>query len=172
MLLHWIDFYCGEINRMVAPKFACNVIAIAILTGVTFLHGCQSQAKPTFDHNISPLENALIDSINVNGPGDRYVINKVNISDEVVDWYTISLTSGSAYSALSESGSGRVGAGSVVQFCGWGDFLGLSIFTEYPYLCKRGDGLIFGVTKHGWVHLYGTGEISGQRISIKKPAQS
>jgi hypothetical protein len=115
------------------------------------------------------LEAALIDSIDKNGPGDRYVINKVNVSEEVVDRYTISMTSGSAYSALSESGSGRVGAGSVVQFCGWGEFLDIPIFTESPYLCKRGDGLVFGVTKYGWVHLYGTGEISGTRISLKKP---
>jgi hypothetical protein len=111
----------------------------------------------------------MIEFINTNGPGDRHVINKVKISDEVVDWFTISLTSGSSYSALSESGSGLVGAGSVVQFCGWGDFLGIPIFTEYPYLCTRGKGLVFGVTKHGWVHLYGTGEIAGTRISIKKP---
>ena len=154
---------------MVMSKLAHSFAAIAILISATFLNGCQSPGKPTFNHNISPLENALIDSINNNGPGDRYVINKVNVSDEVVDRYTISLTSGSTYAAISESGSGRVGAGSVVQFCGWGEFLDISIFTESPYLCKRGDGLVFGVTKYGWVHLYGTGEISGTRISIKKP---
>lgn len=154
---------------MVTSKLAPNLAVIAFLVSASFLSGCQLQGKPKFDHNVPPVENALIDSINTNGPGDRYVINKVNVSDEVVDWFTISLTAGSPYAALSESGSGRVGAGSVVQFCGWGDFLGLAIYTEYPYLCKRGDGLIFGVTKHGWVHLYGTGEVSGTRISHKKP---
>ena len=154
---------------MVASKVAGIIAVIALVASATFLSGCQTQGKPTFNHNVSSLENAMIDTINNNGPGDRYVINKVTVSEEVVDWFTISLTSGSDFSALSESGSRMVGAGSVVQFCGWGDFLGLSIFTEYPYLCKRGDGLVFGVTKHGWVHLYGTGEISGTRISIKKP---
>lgn len=154
---------------MVASKLVANVAIITLLLSATFLKGCQTQEKPTFHHNVPPLETAMIDSINLNGPGDRYVINKVNVSDEVVDWFTISLTYGSDYSALSDSGSGMVGAGSVVQICGRGDFLGLSIFTEYPYLCQRGKGLIFGVTKHGWVHLYGTGEISGTRMSFKKP---
>jgi hypothetical protein len=144
-------------------------VATAFLASAVFLNGCQTQEKPTFHHNVPPLENALIDSINQNGPGDRYVINKVRVSDEVVDWFTISLTAGSSFSAASDSGSGSVGEGSVVQFCGWGEFLGIPIFTEYPYLCKRGNGLVFGVTKHGWVHLYGTGEISGERISINKP---
>jgi len=142
---------------------------IAFVIGATFLTACQSPGTASFSHNISPFENALIDSINTNGPGDRYVINKVNVSDEVVDRFTISLTSGSEYAALSESGSGRVGAGSVVQFCGWGEFLGIPIFTESAYLCKRGEGLVFGVTKYGWVHLYGTGEVAGRRISIQKP---
>ena len=146
-----------------------NFALAAFLLGAVFLNGCQMQAKPTFYHNVPPLENAMIEFINNNGAGDRYVINKVNISDEVVDWFTISLTSGNPYSALSESGSGTVGAGSVVQFCGWGEFLGISIFTEYPYLCRRGEGLVFGVTKHGWVHLYGAGEIAGTRIALKKP---
>jgi hypothetical protein len=154
---------------MITSKLIHSIAVIAFLISASFLSGCQSQGKPAFSHNIPPLENALIDSINNDGPGDRYVINKVNVSDEVVDWFTISLTYGSDYSALSDSGSGMVGAGSVVQICGRGDFLGLSIFTEYPYLCQRGKGLIFGVTKHGWVHLYGTGEISGTRISFKKP---
>jgi hypothetical protein len=154
---------------MVTSNLTGKLAVIALLLGAGFLSSCQTPEKPTFYHNISPLENAMIDSINQNGPGDRYVINKVNVSDEVVDWYTISLTTGRAYTALSQSGSGRVGNGSVVQFCGWGEFLGLSIFTEYPYLCRRGEGLIFGVTKHGWVHLYGAGEIEGTRIAIKKP---
>ena len=154
---------------MVMSKSTHYFTAMAILIFATFLNACQMQAKPTFNHNISPIENRLIDTINTNGPADRYVINKVNISDEVVDRFTISLTSGSPYTALSESGSGSVGAGSVVQFCGWGEFLDLSIFTEYPYLCKRGNGLVFGVTNYGWVHLYGTGEISGTRISLQKP---
>lgn len=154
---------------MLASKLAGNFAVMAFLTCAALISGCQLQGEPTFHHNVSPLENAMIEFINTNGPGDRYVINKVNISEEVVDWFTISLTSGSPYSALSESGSGRVGAGSVVQFCGWGEFLDIPIFTEYPYLCKRGKGLVFGVTKYGWVHLYGTGEIAGTRISIKKP---
>ena len=154
---------------MVTSKRVRNFALIALLMITAFVNGCEVQRKPTFHHNVPPVENALIDFINANGPGDRYVINKVNVSDEVVDWFTISLTSGSPYAALSESGSGAVGAGSVVQFCGWGDFLGLSIFTEYPYLCRRGEGLVFGVTKYGGVHLYGTGEISGTRISIDKP---
>lgn len=154
---------------MVLYKFTAWVAAIALLVSATLLSSCQTRQKPTFHHNISPLENAMIDSINKNGPGDRYVINKVNVSAEVVDWYTISLTTGRAYTALSQSGSGTVGSGSVVQFCGWGEFLGLSIFTEYPYLCRRGEGLIFGVTKFGWVHLYGSGEIAGTRISLKRP---
>lgn len=154
---------------MVTSKLVHNLAIIALLLGATFANGCQMQQKPTFHHNIPPVENALIDFIDLNGPGDRYVINKVNVSDEVVDWFTISLTSGNPYAALSESGSGTVGAGSVVQFCGWGEFLGISIFTEYPYLCRRGEGLVFGVTKYGWVHLYGSGEIAGTRISAKKP---
>jgi len=154
---------------MVTSKLVHNFAVIALLISASFANGCQMQQKPTFHHNIPPVENALIDFINLNGPGDRYVINKVNVSDEVVDWFTISLTSGNPYAALSESGSGTVGAGSVVQFCGWGEFLGISIFTEYPYLCRRGEGLVFGVTKYGWVHLYGAGEISGTRISVKKP---
>jgi len=154
---------------MVTSKLVHNFAVIALLISASFANGCQMQRKPTFHHNVPPVENALIDLINVNGPGDRYVINRVNVSDEVVDWFTIALTPGSPYSALSESGSGTVGAGSVVQFCGRGDFLGLSIFTEYPYICSRGEGLVFGVTKYGWVHLYGTGEISGTRISVEKP---
>lgn len=154
---------------MATSKLAHSFAGIAFLTSAIFLNGCQSPGKPTFNHNISHLENTLIDSINSNGPGDRYVINKVNVSEEVLDRFTISLTPGNAYSAISESGSGRVGAGSVVQFCGRGEFLDISIFTESPYLCKRGDGLVFGVTNYGWVHLYGTGEISGTRISLKKP---
>lgn len=148
-----------------ARKFALA----AFLLGTVFLNGCQVQGKPTFNHNVPPLENAMIEFINSKGVGDRYVINKVNVSDEVVDWFTISLTSGDSYAALSESGAGTVGAGSVVQFCGWGEFLGISIFTEYPYLCRRGEGLVFGVTKYGWVHLYGAGEIAGTRIALKKP---
>lgn len=154
---------------MVTSKALPNLAVMAVLLGALFSQGCQLQEKPTFNHNISPLENSLIELINQNGPGDRYVINKVNVSEEVVDWFTISLMTGRSYSALSESGSGMVGAGSVVQFCGWGDFLGIPVFTEYPYLCKRGDGLVFGVTKYGWVHLYGAGEIAGTRIAIKKP---
>jgi hypothetical protein len=154
---------------MVTSKLTHNLALIAVMLCAAFAHGCQLPGKPTFNHNVPPLENSLIELINVNGPGDRYVINKVNVSDETVDWFIISLTSGRSYSALSESGSSTVGSGAVVQFCGWGDFLGLSIFTEYPYLCKRGQGLVFGVTKHGWVHLYGAGEIAGTRMSIKKP---
>ena len=154
---------------MTTSKLTHGFALIAFLIGALFLNGCQSTGTPTFNHNISPLENALINSIDIDGPGDRYVINKVNVSDEVVDRFTISLSSGGEYAALSESGSGMVGAGSVVQFCGWGEFLDIPIFTESPYLCKRGDGLVFGVTKYGWVHLYGTGEISGKRISVKKP---
>jgi len=154
---------------MVTSKLARNFAVMVFLVSATFLSACQVRDKPSFTHNVPPVENALIEFINANGPGDRYVINKVNVSEEVVDWYTISLTSGSPYSALSESGSGRVGAGSVVQFCGWGEFLDIPIFTEYPYLCKRGEGLVFGVTQYGWVHLYGAGEISGTRISLKKP---
>jgi hypothetical protein len=154
---------------MLASKLAGNIAVMAFLTCTALISGCQLPGKPTFHHNVSPLENAMIEFINTNGPGDRHVINKVNVSEEVVDWFTISLTSGSPYSALSESGSGRVGAGSVVQFCGWGEFLDIPIITEYPYLCNRGKGLVFGVTKYGWVHLYGTGEIAGTRISIKKP---
>ena len=146
-----------------------HFMVIVSLAGASLISACATNQKPTFHHNISPVEKAMIEVINANGPGDRFVINKVNVSEEVVDWYTISLSSGSPYAALSESGSGLVGAGSVVQFCGWGDFLGLSIFTEYPYLCKRGEGLVFGVTRYGWVHLYGSGEISGTRISQKKP---
>ncbi len=152
-------------------KSAADLVAIVLLLGMTFSSGCQSMQKPTFTHNISPLENSLIAAINAEGPGDRYVINRVNVSEEVVDWFTISLTSGSSYAAASESGATTVGAGSVIQFCGWGEFLGLSIFTGYPYLCKQGDGLVFGVTDYGWVHLYGTGEIADNRISIKKPNQ-
>ena len=154
---------------MMNLKSAADLAVIVLLLGATFSSGCQSMQKSTFTHNISPLENSMIAAINAEGPGDRYVINRVNISEEVVDWFTISLTSGSSYAAASESGATAVGAGSVVQFCGRGEFLGLSIFTEYPYLCKRGYGLIFGVTEYGWVHLYGTGEIAGNRISIKKP---
>ena len=154
---------------MLASKLANKFAVIAFLICATLISGCQLPGKPTFHHNVSHLENAMIEFINTNGPEERYVINKVQVSEEVVDWFTISLTSGSPYSALSESGSGRVGAGSVVQFCGWGEFLDIPIFTEYPYLCKRGKGLVFGVTNYGWVHLYGTGEIAGTRISIKKP---
>jgi len=155
---------------MVTSRLVHKFALIAFLLGAISLGGCQTQGKPTtFKHNVPPLETALIDAINQDGPGDRHVMNKVHVSEEVVDWFTISLTSGSSYSALSESGSGTVGAGSIVQFCGWGEFLGIPIYTEYPYLCKRGNGLIFGVTKYGWVHLYGSGEISGKRISIKKP---
>ena len=154
---------------MLVSKLARKFAVIAFLICSILLTGCQLQDKPSFHYNVSPLENAMIEFINTNGPGDRHVINKVNVSEEVVDWFTISLTSGSPYSALSESGSGRVGAGSVVQFCGWGEFLDIPIITEYPYLCNRGKGLVFGVTKYGWVHLYGTGEIAGTRISIKKP---
>ena len=155
---------------MVTSKLARDFAMIAFLISATFLNGCQVRDTPTYNHNITALERAMIELINVNGPDGRYVINKVNVSDEVVDWFTISLTSGSPYAALSESGSGSVGAGSVVQFCGWGEFLGIPIFTEYPYLCTRGEGLVFGVTKYGWVHLYGAGEISGTRIAIKKPS--
>ena len=154
---------------MLTSRSAHRFAQVALLLGAILLNGCQMQEKPTFYHNVPPLENALIDFINNNGVGDRYVINKVNVSDEVVDWFTISLTSGSPYAALSQSGSGTVGAGSVVQFCGWGEFLGITIFTEYPYLCRRGEGLVFGVTKYGWVHLYGAGEIAGTRIALKKP---
>ena len=155
---------------MMTLKSAAHLAAIAVLLAATFSSGCQTTQKRAFTHNISPLENLLIATINAEGPGDRYIINRVNISDEVVDRFTISLTSGDDFSAASESGAATVGAGSVVQFCGRGEFLGLSVFTEYPYLCKRGYGLIFGVTVYGWVHLYGTGEIAGNRISIKKPS--
>ena len=154
---------------MPASRILRAIAVTALLIGSGFLNGCQLQPKPTFHHNIPPLENALIDSINLDGPGNRYVINKVNVSEEVVDWYTISLTPGAPYTALSQSGSNRVGAGSVVQFCGRGEFLGIAFYTEYPYLCKRGDGLVFGVTKFGWVHLYGSGEIAGTRIAANKP---
>ena len=154
---------------MLASKLTDNFAVITFLVFTALTSGCQLQDKPSFHHNVPPLEKAMIEFINTNGSGERYVINKVNVSEEVVDWFTISLTTGNPYSALSASGSGRVGAGSVVQFCGWGEFLGVPIFTEYPYLCKRGEGLVFGVTKLGWVHLYGTGEIAGKRISLKKP---
>ena len=154
---------------MVTQKLIHSLAVMSLLLGIALSSACQTPAKPSFEHNISSLERALIESINANGPGERYVINRVNVSEEVVDRYTISLISGESYSAISESGSGRVGAGSVVQFCGWGEFLGISVFTNSPYLCKRGDGLVFGVTRYGWVHLYGTGEISGTRISLQKP---
>ena len=143
--------------------------ALAFVALAAFINGCQLPGETTYVHNITYLERALIDSINQNGPGDRYIINKVKVHDEVEDWFTISLTTGNPFSVLSESGSGRIGAGAVVQFCGWGEFLDIAIYTEYPYLCKRGEGLVFGVTRYGWVHLYGTGEMSGTRISIKKP---
>jgi len=155
---------------MVRSQISRTCALLTCLLGAAFAGACQMQAKPTFHQNIPPLENSMIELINQQGPGDRYVINKVNVSDEVVDWFIISLTSGRPYAALSESGASTVGLGAVVQFCGWGDFLGLEIFTEYPYLCRRGEGLVFGVTKYGWVHLYGTGEIAGTRISIKKPS--
>ena len=155
---------------MITLKSTAHLAAIVIVLGAIFASGCQSMQKPGFTHNISQIETSVIAAINAEGPGDRYVINRVNVSEEVVDRFTISLTSGSSFAAASESGSATVGAGSVVQFCGRGEFLGLSIFTEYPYLCKRGYGLIFGVTEYGWVHLYGTGEIAGNRISIKKPS--
>jgi len=156
---------------MVKPKPVRKVVVVvAALLCTTILNGCQLQNEATYHHNVPYLERVLIDSINNGGPGDRYVINKVQVHEEVVDWFTISLTSGGSYTALSDSGSGRIGAGSVVQFCGWGEFLGIAIYTEYPYLCRRGEGLIFGVTKYGWVHLYGTGELSGTRVSIQKPS--
>jgi len=154
---------------MIRLKSATHLAAIVVLLGVILSGGCQSMQKRSFTHNISSLENSLIAAINAEGPGDRYVINRVNISEEVVDWFTISLTSGSSFAAASESGATTVGAGSVVQFCGRGEFLGLPVFTEYPYLCKRGNGLVFGVTDYGWVHLYGTGEMADKRISLKKP---
>ncbi|MCG6891357.1 MAG: hypothetical protein LJE92_17395 [Gammaproteobacteria bacterium] len=154
---------------MINLKSATHLAAIVLLLGANVSSGCQSMQKRSFTHNISSVENSLIANIIAEGPGDRYVINRVNISEEVVDWFTISLTLGSSYAAASESGSTTVGAGSVVQFCGRGEFLGLPIFTEYPYLCKRGDGLVFGVTDYGWVHLYGTGEIADKWISLKKP---
>ena len=141
---------------------AALLIAIALVS-------CQSTPKPGYDHNISAIEKALIDAINRDGPGDRFVINRVNVSEEVVDRFTISMTQGTPYTALSESGSPTVGNGSVVEFCGWGEFLGVPIYTESPYICRAGEGLVFGVTSHGWVHLYGTGEIAGTRISQKKP---
>ncbi|MCP4765065.1 MAG: hypothetical protein GY875_02225 [Gammaproteobacteria bacterium] len=153
---------------MVKPKPARHIGVVAVLLCATILNGCQMQNEVTYHHNVSYFERTLIDDINSNGPGDRYVINKVQVHEQVVDWFTISLTSGTPYAAHSESGSGRIGAGSVVQFCGRGEFLGIDIYTGYPYLCKRGNGLVFGVTKYGWVHLYGTGEFSGTRISIKK----
>ena len=155
---------------MINLKSAAHLAAIVVLLGAAFASGCQSTQKRSFTHNISPIENSMIATINAEGPGDRYVINRVNVSEEVVDRFTISLTSGNPFSAASESGAATVGAGSVVQFCGRGEFLGLSVFTEYPYLCKRGYGLVFGVTEYGWVHLYGTGEIAGTRLSIKKPS--
>ena len=154
---------------MVKPKPVHNFVVMAVLLCTAILNGCQLQNEPTYHHNVPYLERALIDSINNNGAGDRYVINKVQVHEEVVDWFTISLTTGNPYTVLSDSGSGRIGAGSVVQICGWGEFLGIAIYTETRYLCKRGEGLIFGVTKYGWVHLYGTGELSGNRVSIKKP---
>lgn len=150
--------------RKISARLLC-----ATLLGAVLLSACQTQPKPTFEHNISYLERGLIERINNEGPGDRFAINRVQLYEQVVDWYTISLTQGSPYAAASESGSSRVGVGSVVQFCGWGEFLGIPIYTEYPYLCRRGEGLVFGVTSHGWVHLYGSGEIAGTRISIKKP---
>lgn len=140
-----------------------------LLLGMLALGACQTPGVPNFERNVSYLERGLIARIDQDGPGDRFVINRVQVYDEVVDWYTISMTQGNPYSALSESGSSRVGAGSVVQFCGWGEFLGVPIYTEAPYLCKRGEGLVFGVTRHGWVHLYGTGEIAGTRIARDKP---
>ncbi len=153
---------------MTKLKPASIIGVVVVLLGTTILNGCQVQNKATYHHNISYFERVLIDGINNNGPGDRYVMNKVQVHEEVVDWFTISLTTGTPYAAHSDSGSGRIGAGSVVQFCGRGEFLGTAIYTDYPYLCKRGNGLVFGVTKYGWVHLYGTGELSGTRISIKK----
>ena len=146
----------------------CNFGMMAVLFCAAILNGCQLQNEVTYHHNVPYFERTLIESIDTNGPGDRYVINKVQVHKEVVDWFTISLTTGTSYAAHSDSGSGRIGAGSVVQFCGRGEFLDVAIYTDYPYLCKRGNGLVFGVTKYGWVHLYGTGELSGTRISIKK----
>ena len=141
----------------------------AVLLVVFVLASCQSTPKPDYSRNISAVERSLIDAINRDGPGDRFVINRVNVSDEVVDRFTISMTQGTPYTALSESGSPTVGNGSVVEFCGWGEFLGMPIYTESPYICRAGEGLVFGVTSQGWVHLYGTGEIAGTRISKKKP---
>ena len=154
---------------MQQSTIAHNFSLLVFFLGAVLLNGCQTPGKPDFTQNISSLEHSLIQSINQNGPGDRFVINQVQVHDEVVDRYTISLSKGAENTALSQSGSGRIGAGSVVQFCGWGEFLGHSIYTEYPYLCKRGDGLVFGVTRIGWVHLYGTGEVAGKRISIARP---
>ena len=142
---------------------------LATLLGAVVLGACQTPRKTSFEENIGYLERGLIAQIENEGPGERFVINRVQVFEEVVDWYTISLVQGREYSALSASGSSRVGAGSVVQICGWGEFLGIPIYTAYPYLCKRGEGLVFGVTRHGWVHLYGSGEVAGRQISIAKP---
>ena len=149
--------------------FLANRVMRLWLPIALLLSGCATTPERTFTHNITPLERAMIAAIEQEGPGERYVINKVNVAEKEVDRFSISLTLGTPYTAASESGSATVGAGSVVQICGWGEFLGLNIFTEYPYLCRPGEGLVFGVTQHGWVHLYGTGEIDGVRISITKP---
>ena len=86
----------------------------------------------TFMHNIARFETNLIASIESDGPGDRFVIERANISEQVVDRYTISLTRGKPYSAVSESGSAVIGAGSVVQFCGWGEFNGMQHLHRLP----------------------------------------
>jgi hypothetical protein len=154
---------------MFESKIARRLTTLILLGCAALLNGCQTPAPTSFDHNIPPLEHAMINAINQDGPGERYVINRVQLYDEMVDWFTISLTHGTEYTASSESGSGRVGKGGIVQFCGWGEFLGIPIYTDYPYLCRRGQGLIFGVTDHGWVHLYGAGEVGGKRIKLAKP---
>ena len=133
------------------------------------LAACKASPQPDFTHNLPRFEKNLVASIESNGPGDRFVIKRSHVSDQVVDRYTISLTRGKPYSAVSESGSAVIGLGSVVQFCGWGEYNGKTIYTESAYLCKRGEGLVFGVTRYGWVHLYGSGEIAGKRLAISKP---
>ena len=154
---------------MMQVKFKCTGSRLLVLLAVAFLGACQTPKKTDFSLNVPPLERYLINALEQQGPGDRAVINRVQVHEEVVDWYTITLLQDNPYSALSESGSGQVGKGSVVQFCGRGEFLGIAIFTEYAYLCKRGEGLVFGVTSHGWVHLYGKGEIGDKIVNLPKP---
>ena len=140
------------------------------LTGALLITACQSDLDPDYRHNILQSEKDLIESISRTGPAGRYVIDQTGTNLEVVDRYTISLTESIPYAMTSESQSTMIGTGSVVQFCGsGGEFRGIQIVTNSPYSCRRGEGLVFGVTRHGWVHLYGDGEIAGNKVSIAKP---